>query len=104
RQDGRVGLGEDAVADVEDVAGPAAGALEDVEGGRLRPLPRAEEDGGVEVPLHRAARADGEPAPVERDTPVEADRVASRRRHRLEQMGGAGAEVDRRNANRAEQP
>ncbi len=52
-----VGVGgrEDAVAEVEDVTGPAAGAGEDVEGGRLDPLPRAEQDGRVEVALHRVA-------------------------------------------------
>ena len=91
-----VGLREHAVAEVEDVPGPPAGAREHVERRRLDALPGPEQHRGIEVPLHRRSGARGEPALVERDAPVEADRVAAGGGHRREQVGGAGAEVDRR--------
>ena len=70
--------GEHAVPEVEDVPGAAAGPIEHVERLGLDDLPRREEDGGVEVPLHGAVR-DLRPALVERDPPVEPDHVAARR-------------------------
>ena len=63
---------------------------------RLDALPRAEQDGRVEVPLDGMLLADLVPAAVERHAPVEADDVSSRRRHVPEQRGRADAEVDRR--------
>ena len=92
------------MAEVEDVARAAAGSVEDVVGGGLDALPRAEQDGRVEVPLDAALRADGEPALVERDAPVEADRVAARGGHRAEQVRRPGAEVDRRHVDGGEHP
>ena len=53
-----VGVGHDAVAEVEDVARAAGRAREHVERRRLDPLPRPEEDGAVEVALHAAVVAD----------------------------------------------
>ena len=47
---------------------------------RLDPLPRPEQHGRVEVPLHAAVVPDLLPARVERDAPVEADHVAARAR------------------------
>ena len=97
-----IGVGHDAVAEVEDVARPAGRAREHVERRRLDPLPRPEEDGAVEVALHAAVVADLLPAPVERDPPVEPDHVAARVAHLLEQRRRAGAEVDRRAVDRGE--
>ena len=67
---------------------------------RLDALPRAEQRGGVEIPLHAAVAATSCPALVERDPPVEADHVAAGARHRRQQRRGPGAEVDRRRARR----
>ena len=44
-------LGQDAVAEVEDVAGPAFGAAQDVLRAALDPLPWPEQDRPVEIPL-----------------------------------------------------
>ena len=60
-------------------------AREHVERRRLDPLPGAEQDARVEVPLHRALVPTARPAVVERDAPVEADRVAAGRGHLGEQ-------------------
>ena len=53
---------QDAVAEVEDVAGAAARAGEDVERGRLDRSHGPRSDGRVEVALHRPLGADGQPA------------------------------------------
>ena len=98
------GAREDAVAEVEDVAGPPAGRLEDGVGRTLHAVPRPEEQRRIEVPLDAAVRPDPLPALAERDPPVEADDVAAGRRHRLEQVRRAGAEVDRRHREPAEDP
>src|SRR3989442_3554026 len=50
-QVGRVGLRQDAVAEVEDVTGAPGGAAQDVPSPLLDPLPRAEQQGRVEVAL-----------------------------------------------------
>src|SRR5438445_64735 len=87
-------IGEDAVAEVEDVAGPAPGAAEDVAHSRLERGARSEQRRGVQVPLDRLRRADALPRRVQRDAPIDADHVAARRREVLEEARGAGAEVD----------
>ena len=99
----RVGVDrrEDAVAEVEDVARTAGGAVEDVERLRLDDLPWSEQHGRIEVALHGAV-GHLRPAGVERDAPVEPDHVAAGRGHLLEQRGGAGAEVDRRHVDGGE--
>ena len=94
----RVGLRQDPVAEVEDVAVAPARALEHVERRGLEPVPRREQRGGIEVALH-APLADELPALVERDAPVEPDHVAV---HLVEQRRGPGAEVDRRHVDRVE--
>ncbi len=77
----------------------AAGAAQDVERGELRPLPRAEQDGGLEIPLNRTLLPHHRPGVVERDPPVDAERGAAGLRHLGEQLRRrAGAEVDRRHA------
>src|SRR5919109_948941 len=86
---GRIGVREDAVTKVEDVAGPSAGSVEDRLRRRLHPLPRTEEQRGVEVPLH---------------APVVADHVSAGRGHRLQQVRRARPEVDRGRGDAAENP
>src|SRR5437879_3155601 len=83
-------LGEHAVPEVEDVSGPPPGARQDV----AHPLGERgagrEQGRGVEVPLDRP-RADPAPRLVERDAPVHADDVATRRA--LQLAGAAGVPV-----------
>ena len=43
--------GQDAVTEIEDVPGPAAGALEHIVGRRERAIDRAEQQRGIEVAL-----------------------------------------------------
>ena len=75
REDVRVRLGQDSVAEVEDVAGTACRAAEHVECFALDDFPRREEDGRIEVPLD-GALGRVRPALVEGDPPVEAESVA----------------------------
>ena len=96
-----VGRRQHAVAEVEDVPGPAAGSGEHVERARLDALPRAEQQRRVEVALDAALLAGDLPAGVERHAPVEPDHVAAGRRHAREQRRRrSGAEVDRRHVDR----
>ena len=80
---GRIRVRQDAVAEVEDVAGPSAGAPRgsSIDADSTRSNGPSSER-GIEVPLHAALAADPLPALVERDAPVEADHVASGRGHR----------------------
>jgi len=71
RQRARVGTGQDSVAEVEDVPGPAAGACQHIERSLLDALPRPQQDGGIEIALDAALVPDRLPAGVERDAPVE---------------------------------
>ena len=89
---------------VEDVARPPCGGGEDRVRRRCDPLPRAEEQRRVEVPLDALRLAHGGPALVERDAPVEPDHVPSGRGHERQQRRGAGPEVDRRHVDRGEDP
>src|SRR6266581_7497678 len=66
RQHVRIRLGEDAVAEVEDVPAPAGCAVEHVERLPLHALPRAEQDCWIEVALYASLLADDGPAGVER--------------------------------------
>ena len=86
------------------MAGPPACRLEDGVGRALYAVPRPQEQSRIEVPLDAAVRPDLLPALAERDAPVEADDVAARGRHRLEQVRRAGPEVDRRHREPAEDP
>ena len=76
-------------------------ACEHLERLGLDALPRGEENGGIEVPLHGTVR-DLLPPHVERDPPVEADHVAARGGHLLEQRRRPRAEVDRRDVDGGE--
>ena len=69
--------GQDAVAEIEDVAGPALGPAQHVVDPREQPLAGGEEQRGVEVALHRHPVSEPSPALVEGRPPVEADHVAA---------------------------
>ena len=88
------------MAEVEDVTGTAPRAVEDVLHARADIRRLREKHGGVEVPLHRDVVADGGPARVEVNAPVEPDHVAARRAHEREQRRGASPEMNRGNAGR----
>ena len=64
------GFGDDAVAEVEDVAGTAVGGSEDFFDAGFEDGFGGEEANGVEVALHRCAVTDRAPALVERDAPI----------------------------------
>ena len=88
------GFGEDAVAEIEDVAGASGGAAENVFGARLQFLPVGEEQNRIEIALHGALVIEASPAFVERDAPVEADDVRSGLFHRGQERGAVGAEIN----------
>src|SRR3546814_5886363 len=78
---------------VEDVAGAAAVAAQDVAGALGHDLPRCEAHGGIEVALDGLAR---EPvaSDVEGDAPVDPHHVGTRRAHERQQLAGPDTEVD----------
>jgi hypothetical protein len=86
------------VPEVEHVAVAAGRACEHVAGASVDDVRRREHDRRVEVPLDREAGADPAPGLVERNAVVHADRRHARYAHRREQLPGADAEVDRRDA------
>ena len=88
--------GQDAVTEIEDVPGPAAGALEHVVGCGERAIERAEQQRGIEVALNRPIEADALPRFVERGAPVGADHVTARLAQLGENRAGADAEMNRR--------
>ena len=92
-----VELGEHAVAEVEDVAGPAGVAAEHVAGAVGHDVPRRQAHGRVEVALHGLA-GHALAGDVERHPPVDADDVGAGVAHQREQLAGADAEVDARHA------
>ena len=63
------------MAEIEDVAGPAAGARQHIVGRRERPIERAEQQRRIEIALDGAVEADALPGLVERRPPVGADDV-----------------------------
>src|SRR5262249_39271968 len=71
------GLGQDAVAQVEDVARASGGLAEDGGGAGSDLGHGGEEGGGVEVPLHRDLVPEAVPGDVEVDAPVDADHVST---------------------------
>ena len=94
-QDIRIRFGEDAVAQIKNVAGRPPGASQNV-------ARRVEGHGGarqttrrIEISLHRAV-PDASTALVEIDVPVNADHVTARGRHEGEELTGAHSEQDRR--------
>ena len=68
---------QDAVAEIENMSGTAAGAAQDFRHSAFDFFRRGEQRDRVEVALHGDIVADGGPAFVEIDTPVEADDIAA---------------------------
>ena len=89
-----IGLGQHAVAEVEDVPGVAAVAPQHVADLVGDDRPRRAEHRRVEVALQRRGRPDPAPGLVERDPPVDADHVGAGVAHQREELAGADAEVD----------
>src|SRR5919204_618968 len=89
-------VGEDPVAQVEDVPGTSSRSPEDVP----RPLsddrPPRQRRGRIEGPPDRPVVADRLPRLVQREPVVDPDRVAPRLPHQVEQMRGPPPEMDRR--------
>ena len=85
------GVGDDAVAEVEDVAGAVGGRGEDFGDAGVEDFVGGEEGDGVEVALDGDAVVEVGPGAVERGAPVEAEDVAAGLAH-----GGAGARRFRR--------
>src|SRR5437867_11052214 len=95
-------FGEDAVPQVEDVAGAAGGAVEDRLGVAPNYLEVGKEDRRIEVPLDASLGADPFPRLVQRNPPIHADDVAPRLGHPLQKSRGVGAEVDEGDAESGE--
>src|ERR1039458_1797816 len=72
-------VGDDAVAEVEDVAGTAGGGGQDLGDAGFEDGFGGEEGDGVEVALHGDAVAEGAPGLIERSARVEAERSEERR-------------------------
>src|SRR5271157_5829751 len=85
---------QNAVAKIKDVPGPPGGEPKNTLSAPLYFAPRREERDGIEVTLHGMTVADGAPALVERNAPVEANDFSSGLRHRRQQRGAVRAEVD----------
>ncbi len=88
------GSGDDAVAEVEDVAGAASGSGEDFLYAGVDDVLRGEEGDWVEVALDGTAGACGLPAFSQRDAPVETEDIGSGLAEGGEERGGVHAEVD----------
>ena len=91
-----VGVGQHAVAEVEDVAGGDPARVDDRTGGALDRLPRCEDQRRVEVALDRLAGLDPADGRVERDPPVDAHHLDAGRAHVTEQLTRRDPEVDPR--------
>ena len=76
--------------------GTAAGAAQDFCHSAFDFFRRSEQRDRIEVALDGDVVADGGPAFVKIDTPVQADDIAAGGADVLQQTGGAGAEVDHR--------
>ena len=68
---------KNAVAEIEDVSGAPARALEHVVGGREHAVEGRKQQGGIEIALDSAIVSDALPRFVERDAPVGADDIAA---------------------------
>src|SRR5271170_6748749 len=86
---------DDAVAEIENMTGPAPCQVEDLTHPLAYQLRLGEESDGVEVALDSTGMVERMPRPVERRPPVEAEDVGSGLLHRWEQTGGVHTEVDR---------
>ncbi len=89
-------LRQDAVAEVEDMAGASAGLCQDPSG-LAGDLPwRGEQDDRIEVPLDGDPVTEPIPGPVQVDPPVQADDRAARVSLKLQQGARVRPEMDHR--------
>src|SRR5262249_24683507 len=84
----------DAVAEIEDVARAARGALENGRGGAADLRRAREQHSGVEIALHGHVEAEPLPGRTQVDAPIETDDVAPGFLHHRQERGRAHAEVD----------
>src|SRR5260370_31015208 len=84
-----------AVPEVEDVAGPPAGGLDDPASAVLDHGPGPEQQGGVEIALDAAVVSDHAPGLPQVDPPVDADHLAAGVAHPCKDAGRARAEMKR---------
>src|SRR5438445_7556061 len=90
----RIRLGHDAVAEVEDMAGPAVRGVEHIAHALVCGIPAGNWTGRIKVALDAFEKTDALPGFVEPEPPVHAHQVAARRRHQFEKGYVARAEVD----------
>src|SRR5260370_35929041 len=83
-----------AVPEVEDVAGPPAGGLDDPASAVLDHGPGPEQQGGVEIALDAAVVSDHAPGLPQVDPPVEADHVAAGVAPQCKDAGGARGGIE----------
>jgi hypothetical protein len=98
-----VGRRQDAVTEVEDVAGSGVTLRDDPVDGRRERLPRGEEERRVEVALDRLGAAEPLDRVGQRHAVVDPDDVGPAAAMSDEQLAGADPEVDRR-ARRGRRP
>ena len=91
-----VGVGQHAVAEVEDVAAGGAALLDDPADLAVDGRPVGQQDGGVEVALQRRPGPTRPGGLVQRHPPVDADDVGAGVADQRQQLTGADAEVDPR--------
>src|ERR1700691_1731087 len=88
--------GNNAVAEVEDVAGTAVGGAKNFLHAQFQHFGRRKERDGVQVALHSVAVADGAPALVERLPPVETYNIGAGCGHLAQQTACLHAKIDHR--------
>ena len=91
-----VGVGQHAVAEVEDVPARGPALLDHPAHLAVDRRPVGEQHGGVEVALQRPPGPDPAGGLVERHPPVDADDVGAGVADQRQQLAGADAEVDAR--------
>src|SRR5258707_2386187 len=89
---------QDAMAKVEDVAGPLTRTAQDIFRARLQFLPAGKEQHRIQVALHPTSMLQAAPALVQRDAPVETDYFGSRLFHRGQKSRAIGSEINDRHA------
>ena len=98
REHVRIGLGEHAVAEVEDVALGGGALGEDAADLAVDDVPAGEQQRRVEVALQRPGPAAAGGGDVQRQPPVDPDDVGAGLAHGAQQLAGADPEVDARQA------
>src|SRR5208282_4427029 len=91
-------LGQNAVAEIEDVARAPAGLVQNRLRARANLAHVGEQHDRVEISLYRDAVTETRPRLAQVHAPVKPDHVAARLAHQLEQVAGYGSEVNHRHA------